>query len=84
MTNLNHKWLFYLAFYGGSVPITTRKVLPVQRREEYGWVARKGGGGGGGRRSLKLIGILCYQNQSETRPAYPGWKGRIFINKIIP
>ena len=28
--------------------------------------------GGGGRRSLKLIGILCYQNQSETRPAYPG------------
>ena len=47
MTNLNHKWLFYLAFYGGSVPITTRKVLPVQRREEYGWVARKGGGGEG-------------------------------------
>ena len=75
MTNLNHKWLFYLAFYGGSVPITTRKVLPVQRREEYGLVAR----GGGGRRSLKLrsLGILCYQNQSETRPAYPGWKGRI-------
>ena len=31
-----------------------------------------GGGGEGGRRSLKLIGILCYQNQSETRPAYPG------------
>lgn len=28
-------------------------------------------GGGGGRRSLKLrsLGILCYQNQSETRPA---------------
>lgn len=44
MTNLNHKWLFYLAFYGGSVLITTRKVLPVQRREEYGWVARGGEG----------------------------------------
>lgn len=44
MTNLNRKWLFYLAFYGGSVPITTRKGVTCATERGI-WLGCSGGEG---------------------------------------
>ena len=63
MMNLNHKRLFYLAFYGGSVP--RQRFLGNGERNMVGLL---GGGEGGGGGVLSKVGLAI----KETRPAQPG------------